>query len=145
MLKQITVSLENALGRLHETTKLLGEAGINLRAVSLASSTDYGVARMLMSDVALARRLLMQAHIPARVDEVIAVEIPDQPRSLEKVLAPLVDKGISVRYMYAFAGCKPDAAALVFSCSDDAQAQQILEAHGVKMLAAADIGIDNAE
>ncbi len=145
MVKQISVSLENSLGRLHETTKLLGEAGINLRAVSLASATDFGVARMLVSDVALARKLLMKNHVPARIDDVVVVEISDEPRSLEKMLAPLVEKGISVAYMYAFAPPKTNTAVLVVSFNDPVAAVATLEAHGITMLGAGALGIRNAE
>jgi hypothetical protein len=145
MVKQITVSLENSLGRLHDTTKLLGEAGVNLRAVSLASATDFGVARMLVSDVALARKLLMQNHVPARIDEVVVVEIPDRPRSLEGMLAPLVEQNISVQYMYAFAGPKTGTAVLVVRFSDPEKAMKVLEANGTKILTAGDLGIENAD
>lgn len=137
--------MENSLGRLYETTKLLGEAGINLRAVSLTSATDFGVARLLVSDVALARKVLMQNHVPARIDEVVVVEVPDKPRSLEQMLAPLVEKGISVQYMYAFARPKTETAVLVLSFNDPPAAIATLDANGTTMLGAGALGIRNAE
>ena len=78
-LKQISVFIENAPGRLYEVTNALGEAGINLRALTLVDTGDFGKLRLLVSDVATTRRIMMEHHIPARVDDVVAAEIPDHP------------------------------------------------------------------
>ncbi|MBI5445992.1 MAG: amino acid-binding protein, partial [Deltaproteobacteria bacterium] len=103
-LKQISIFLENSPGRLYEATHALGEAGINLRALSLVDTADFGVLRLIVSDVATARHIMMEKHFPARVDDVVAVEIEDQPDSLAHVLRPLIAAGVSVTYMYAFTG-----------------------------------------
>ena len=78
-LKQIVVSIENAPGRLYEVTEALGQAGINLRALNLVDTGAFGQLRLLVSDVATARRVLMGLQIPAYVNEVVAVEIEDKP------------------------------------------------------------------
>ena len=88
-LKQIVVSIENAPGRLFEVTEALGKAGINLRALNLVDTGAFGQLRLLVSDVATARRVLMGLQIPAYVNDVVAVEIEDKPGSLARLLKPL--------------------------------------------------------
>jgi hypothetical protein len=101
-LKQIVISIENAPGRLFEVTNALGNAGINLRALNLVDTGAFGQLRLLVSNVAKARRILMKMEIPAFVNEVVAAEIEDKPGSLAKILQPLTDTGIYVVFMYAF-------------------------------------------
>ena len=72
-LKQLSVFLENSPGRLYEATNALGLAGINLRSLSICDTLEFGVLRILVSDVALARRVIMEKQLPARVDDVVAV------------------------------------------------------------------------
>ena len=81
-LKQLSVFLENAPGRLYEATNALGEAGLNLRSLSICENSGFGVLRILVSDVVKARRIIMEKQLPARVDDVIAVEIDDVPGTL---------------------------------------------------------------
>ena len=90
-LKQITIAIENSPGRLYEVTKSLGEAGINLRALSLVDTGAFGQLRLLVSDIATTRRLLMKMQMPAKVNEVVAVEVEDKPGSLARMLKPLTD------------------------------------------------------
>ena len=139
-LKQISVFLENSAGRLYEVTNALGEAGINLRALSLADTADFGVLRLLVSDVAKARNIMMEKHIPARIDDVLAAEIEDRPGSLARVLKPLLDAKLSVTYMYAFAGSS-EKAVMIFHFSDNDRASEILQKNGVKLLDANAFGI----
>ena len=80
--KQISISIENSPGRLYEITHPLGDAGINLRALNLVDSGDFGMLRLLVSDLTKTRRILMEKHMPARVDDVVAVEIEDKPGRL---------------------------------------------------------------
>jgi hypothetical protein len=140
-LKQISIFLENSPGRLYEATRALGDAGINLRALTLAEASDYGVLRLLVSDVPKARRVMMEKHFPARVDEVVAVEINDKPRSLAEALKPLMDANISVQYMYAFAGFTSDAAVMIFRFSDTDKAIDILQQNGMTLLDSKAFGI----
>ncbi|MBN2331709.1 MAG: amino acid-binding protein [Deltaproteobacteria bacterium] len=140
-LKQISIFLENSPGRLYEATKALGDAGINLRALTLAEAADYGVLRLLVSDVSKARRIMMEKHFPARVDEVVAVEIEDKAGSLAKALKPLMDANISVQYMYAFAGFTSASAVMIFRFSNTDKAIVILQQAGVILLDAKAFGI----
>ncbi len=88
-LKQIVISLENLPGRLQEVTQRLGEVGINLRALNLVDTGAFGQLRLLVSDIAEARRILMELNLPAFVNEVVAARIEDKPGSLSKILKPL--------------------------------------------------------
>ena len=140
-LQQISVFIENSPGRLYEATHALGEAGINLRALSLVDTAGYGVLRLLVSDVAQARRLMMQLQFPARVDDVVAAEIPDRPGSLAQVLKPLLEAKLNVEYMYAFTGFSSAEAVMVFRFSDNDRAIEILRANGVRLLDAKAFGM----
>jgi len=140
-LQQISVFIENSPGRLYDATRALGEAGINLRALSLVDTAGYGVLRLLVSDVAKARRLMMEMQFPARVDEVVAAEIPDRPGSLAQVLKPLLEANLNVEYMYAFTGFSSAEAVMVFRFSDNDRAIEILRANGVRLLDAKAFGM----
>jgi hypothetical protein len=144
-LKQISISIENSPGRLYEVTRALGEAGINLRALNLVDSGDFGMLRLLVSDLAKTRRIMMENHMPARVDDVVAVEIEDKPGRLSEVLKPLMDARINVIYMYAFIGMSSNNAVMIFRFSDNDRAIEILLAGGVKLLDAKAFGILETE
>lgn len=144
-LKQISISIENSPGRLYEVTRALGEAGINLRALNLVDSGDFGMLRLLVSDLANTRRIMMENHMPARVDDVVAVEIEDKPGRLSEVLKPLMDARINVMYMYAFIGMSSNNAVMIFRFSDNDRAIEILLASGIKLLDAKAFGILETE
>ena len=140
-LKQIVVSIENSPGRLCEVTEALGKAGINLRALNLVDTGAFGQLRLLVSDVATARRILMKMQIPAFVNEVVAAEIADEPGSLAAVLRPLRDANINVIFMYAFIGFSADKAVMIFRFSDNDKAVEVLQQNGIRLLDAEAIGI----
>jgi len=133
-LKQIAIAIENAPGRLFEVTHALGEAGINLRALSLVDTGAFGQLRLLVSDVAKARRILMEMHMPAQVNEVVAVEIEDKPGSLASMLRPLKDAHVQVLYTYAFVGFSQGKAVMIFRFSDNDRAIGILQENGMQLL-----------
>jgi len=140
-LKQIVVSIENAAGRLSEVTEALGSAGINLRALNLVDTGAFGQLRLLVSDVATARRVLMELQIPAYVNEVVAAEIEDKPGSLARLLKPLTDANIIVVFMYAFVTMASGKAVMIFRFSDNDRAIQILQSNGINLLDADNFGI----
>ncbi len=140
-LKQISIFLENAPGRLYEATQALGEAGLNLRALSICDVSGFGVLRILISDVAKARRVIMKKQFPARVDDVVAAEIIDTPGSLASVLKLLMSDKINVNYMYALAGTSPGKAVMVFSFSDNDLAIKLFQENNLKILDADSFGI----
>ncbi len=140
-LKQIAVSIENSPRRLYEVTQAIGEAGINLRALNLVDTGLFGQLRLLVSDIATTRRILMEMHIPAQINEVVAVEIEDQPGSLAGLLKYLVEAGVVVKYTYAYASRTAGAAIMIFRFSDNDAAIEILQERGVKLLDAESFGI----
>jgi hypothetical protein len=143
-LKQIVVSIENAPGRLHEVADALGKAGINLRALNLVDTGAFGQLRLLVSDVAKARRILMKMQISAFVNEVVAAEIDDKPGSLADLLKPLKEASVNVVFMYAFIGFSQGAkAVMIFRFSDNDKAVKILKANGINLLDAKTFGILN--
>ncbi|MGB5615477.1 MAG: amino acid-binding protein [Desulfobacterales bacterium] len=140
-LKQIVISIENSPGRLLEVADALGKAGINLRALNLVDTGAFGQLRLLVSDVARARQILMKMHISAFVNEVVAAEIDDAPGSLAKLLRPLRDANINVIYMYAFIGSTAAKAIMIFRFSDNDLAIEVLKKGGYRLLDADAFGI----
>jgi hypothetical protein len=140
-LKQLVVSIENEPGRLYEVTDALGQAGINLRALNLVDTGAFGQLRLLVSDVAKARRILMEMQVPAFVNEVVAAEIEDKPGSLAAILKPLNDANVNVVFMYAFINVSYDKAVMIFRFSDNDKAIDILQNAGVRLLDAEAFGI----
>ena len=145
-LKQLSIFLENAPGRLYEVTQTFGDHGINLRAHCICdSSHDFGVLRVLVSDLDTARSAIMERYIPARVDDVVAIEIEDTPGSLSKVLELFLGTRVNVEYMYAVAGATFGKAVMIFRFSDIDLAIDILNKNGVPLLDAAAFGIVDAQ
>ncbi|MDA8122224.1 MAG: amino acid-binding protein [Deltaproteobacteria bacterium] len=140
-LKQLSIFLENAPGRLYEATHALGEAGLNLRSLCISDTSDFGILRILVSDVSTARRVIMEKQLPARVDDVIAAEIEDTPGSLARLLRPFKETKVNVEYMYALAGTSSGKAVMVFRFSDNDRAIEILRANKIRILDAAAFGI----
>ncbi len=141
-LKQLSIFLENAPGRLCEVTQALGDAGINLRAHCISdTSHDFGVLRILVSDLSKARGVIMDKFFPARVDDVIAAEIEDTPGSLSRILRLFLGTKVNVEYMYAVAGATQGRAVMVFRFNDNDLAIEIMQKNGVRLLDAAAFGI----
>ncbi|MGB7920652.1 MAG: amino acid-binding protein [Desulfobacterales bacterium] len=140
-LKQIVISIENSPGRLLEVADALGKAGINLRALNLVDTGAFGQLRLLVSDVVRTRQILMEMHISAFVNEVVAAEIDDTPGSLAKLLRPLRDANINVIYMYAFIGATAAKAIMIFRFSDNDLAIEVLKKGGYRLLDANAFGI----
>ncbi|GAB4365157.1 MAG: ACT domain-containing protein [Deltaproteobacteria bacterium] len=141
-LKQLSIFLENSPGRLYEATQAFGEAGINLRSLCISdTSSDFGVLRILVSDIQRARRVVMEKQLPARVDDVVAAEIEDVPGSLARLLKPFKESRVNVEYMYALAGTSSGKAVMVFRFSDNDRAIEILKRHRVRILDAETFGM----
>ena len=138
-LNQISVFLENKKGRLAEVAGLIAREGINIRALSLADTTDFGVLRLMVSDPEKCFEALRRANFVAQLTEVIAVEVEDRPGGLERVLEVLDRAGINIEYMYAFVEKKTAAAIVVFRIDDPRRAAEVLGKSGVSVLSAEDI------
>jgi hypothetical protein len=137
-LKQISVFMENSPGRLADMTISLGEAGINIMALTVAESIDFGVVRMIVSDFEKAKKMLRDKKFTVSETEVLAVEIPDEPGSLGKVLKTFAAQSLNVEYMYAFAARRQDAL-IVFRFDDTDKAINILKDSKVKVLTSEEV------
>jgi hypothetical protein len=132
--RQISVFIENRAGRLETVARLLGEAGINIRALALADTSDFGILRLIVSQPHEAQRLLKANRFTIKLTDVIAVEVPDTPGGLARVLGLLGTQGMNVEYMYGFVEKTSDQAVLVFRFDDLARAIDILQQGGVRIL-----------
>ena len=101
IIKQISIFVENTSGRLADVTALLAGAGINLRALSIADTADFGILRMVADQPDAAVKLLRAAGFTARETDVIAVEVPDHPGALARITALFRDAGVNIEYLYA--------------------------------------------
>lgn len=144
-LKQLVVSIENSPARLYQVTASLGDAGINLRALNLVDTGAFGQLRLLVSDIAKARRILMELQLPAFVNEVVAALIPDIPGSLADILKPLKEAGVYATSMYAFIGFAKDKAVMIFQFSDNDRAIEVLQENGVTILDSEAFGMLESE
>ena len=134
--KQISVFLENKKGRLAEVTALIAREGINIRALALADTADFGVLRLIVNDPEKCFAVLKGGGFVAQQTEVIAVEVPDRPGGLGRILGLFDRHGLNIEYMYAFVEKKSDSAIVVFRVDQPAKAVQDLESEGVTVLSA---------
>ena len=132
--KQISVFLENKPGALKDLTGVLADNGIDMRAFSLAETSDFGIARIIVDDTYKTTTVLRDAEFIHSVSTVIAVIIPDVPGGLDKVLAVLADCDVNVEYMYAFLGKKDGSAYMVFRVTDEQKAERALNGKGIHIV-----------
>jgi hypothetical protein len=124
--RQVTVFLENKLGRLNEVTHILGEAGINISAFSIADTSDFGVLRMIVPDPEKAVNVLKSNDFSVQLTRVVLMTIPNKPGSLAKALQVLSDENIFIEYLYAFT-MNEDSAVVVIRPSEIEQCEKVLE------------------
>jgi hypothetical protein len=129
---QISVFVENEPGRLAGITELLADAGVDIRALSIADTADFGILRIIVSEPVVALETLKAAGIAVSVTQVLAVAIEDVPGSLAKALRILSDAGVSVEYAYAFITRNADIAYVIFRVEDTGKATEIFANHGIK-------------
>ena len=138
--KQISAFLENKPGALAAFTKTLQNSGIDLRALSLAETKDFGIARLVVDDVFHAVNVLKEANFVASLTSVLAVAVPDEPGGLDKLLQIFADAAVNIEYMYAFIGGKDTKHAyMIFRVADTRSAEGKLAGKGLKILTQDDI------
>jgi hypothetical protein len=133
-IKQISIFLENRSGRLANILTVLGEAGVNIRAMSLADTSDFGILRLIVNDIEKAEQALKDKKFTVRVSEVIAVEIRDQPGELAKILVYLEQAGLNVEYMYSFMQKSMESAIIIFRLDDLDKAIVALHFQGIAVI-----------
>ncbi len=139
LVKQISVFVENVPGKLVEVSQILGENNIDMSALSLADSSDFGILRLIVNDPDKAYQVLREHDFVVKQSEVIAVVIDDRPGGLTGVLQLLSGASLSVEYMYAFVGSQDGHAVVVLRANDTEAALKVLEANHVSTLEPKDI------
>jgi hypothetical protein len=132
--EQISVFLENKAGRLCEVTRILAESGINIRALSLADTSDFGILRLIVNDNDKAREVLKERGFTVGKTEVVAVEVDDRPGGLHRILDILFRSNVNVEYMYAFVQQSGDNAVIIFRFDNPEEAVNILQKNGVTVI-----------
>lgn len=131
---QISVFLENKSGRLADVTRTLAEHRVNIRALSIADTIDYGLLRLIVNDPAVASRILSQQGFTVNNTEVLAVEVPDYPGGLAGIIEILAAKGLNIEYMYAFVGRSHHSAIVIFRIERLDEAMVALKEGGARLL-----------
>ncbi|MEE1086126.1 MAG: amino acid-binding protein [Schaedlerella sp.] len=124
-IQQLSVFLENRAGRLDNVLKALAEGNVNIVALSLADTSEYGMLRMIVSDPAKGRAVLTEASMTAMLTEVVALRVPHAPGSLSKAMHQIVEADVNIEYMYAFAN-GDDAAAVLKSDAPEKVAEVLI-------------------
>ena len=132
--EQISVFIENKSGRLAEVTRILGDAEINIRALSLADTSDFGILRLIVNDREKAKAVLKEKGFTVTKTEVVAVEVPDRPGGLYQILRKLDSETINVEYMYAFVERCGENAVIIFRFDETDKAIKILMESGFNVL-----------
>ncbi|MBU1208013.1 MAG: ACT domain-containing protein [Proteobacteria bacterium] len=132
--EQISVFLENKPGALAEVTRTLGEAGVNIRALSLADTKDFGILRLIVNDNEKAKEALGQKGFTVRKTEVVAVEVPDRPGGLADIMKVLAEARINVEYLYAFVQQSGENAIIIFRFDETDRAIAVLSEKKVRIL-----------
>ena len=137
IIQQLSVFLENRTGRLSEVTAALAAQHINITALCIAETSDFGVLRMIVSDPAQAKAVLAGRGLSVSLTDVICLTVPDEPGALHRALQILADRSISIDYMYAFAAGK--TARVILRTSDAARSVAALLEQKQTLLSASDL------
>ncbi len=133
-IKQISIFLENNAGRLAEVTKVIAAASVNIRAISIADTADFGILRVIVDKPDATMAALAAAGFTARMTDVLAVEIPDEPGSLAKIMELFKATGVNIEYLYAsLEGCA-EKAVVIFKVEDLEHGLKIVRDNGLSTL-----------
>ncbi len=133
MIKQVAVFLENREGRVSECCKVLHDAGVNLRSLSIADTKEFGIVRMITDDNEKAVQTLKAAGFLSSIVELVGIEVPDRAGALAELLIALYEGGVNIEYMYSFAGTNGHAQ-IGFKTTTPQTAIAVLEQAGAKIL-----------
>ena len=134
---QVSVFLENKPGTLNKMTEVLAKSGINIRALSLADTNDFGIVRMIVNDVIAATNVLQESNFVATFTPVLVYTVSDETGGLNELLKTFTESNVNIEYMYAFAG--KTRAYMIFRVSDTKSAEKILTSKGLKSLSQEEI------
>lgn len=137
--EQIAIFLENRSGRLAEITGILAEKGINIRAMSLADTSDFGILRLIVNDTESARRVLKEKGFTVGTTEVVVVEVKDKPGGLANVLQIIKKADLNIEYMYAFTQKSGETGLIIFRFEKIDTAVDILVKAGIRLLSGEEV------
>lgn len=130
--KQISVFIENKKGKLAEASKYLADHNVNLRALSIADTSEFGILRIICDDMELAEKVLKEGDYVITITDVLAVAISDKAGSLSRILEVLSEANVVIEYTYAFLSKKPDSAYIILRVDDNQRAAAALASAGIK-------------
>ena len=133
-IKQLSIFVENKSGRLAEITAIIAEAGIDIRALSIADTTNFGILRLIVDKPDAAEKALKAAGLTVSLTNVIAIGIPDVPGGFAGAMKALADAGIDVEYMYAFISRDHGRACVILRVGDNEAALEVLRGSGIELL-----------
>ncbi len=139
IIKQLSVFVENKLGRMAEITKVMGDAGVDIRALSIADTSDFGILRLIVNRPDDAVKSLKDAGMTVSLTDVIAVGVPDEPGAFAKAVKVISDAGIEIEYMYAFLSRVNNEAYVILRVESPQDCTQVLQKAGIHLLAAEDV------
>ncbi|WP_456474728.1 ACT domain-containing protein [Candidatus Pyrohabitans sp.] len=139
VVEQVSVFVENKPGRLSKVTEVLGEAGINIRALSIAELGEFGVIRLVVDKPHEARAVLTNSGFTVGINRVLAIEMGDEPGSLAKIASALGNAGVNIDYAYAFIAGAKEKAVLIARVDDIRKAEDVLSREGIRLLAAEEL------
>lgn len=134
LIKQISVFVENRKGRLFSLAKTLSDNGIDLKALSISDTAEFGILRCIVNDPVKALRVVKDAGFTASVTEVLGIEVDDKPGGLTSVLKILQDNEISIEYLYSFVGTRSENAIVIFHVNETEKAFEKLKDSGLTIL-----------
>jgi hypothetical protein len=132
--KQISVFLENTAGRLAEVTEVLTEAGINLRALTIADTADFGILRLIVDEPERAIEVFEKNGFTAKITEVLGIEVADEPGGLHRVMEFFEKNNVNIEYLYATLERKEEKAVVIFKVEDIEQGLKIIKEHNVPLI-----------
>ncbi|MBQ9679856.1 MAG: ACT domain-containing protein [Ruminococcus sp.] len=138
-IKQLSIFVENREGTLVTVTDAIAKAGVDIRAMSVADTNDFGIFRLIVTDVDKAKQALDEANAFVSITEVVGVALEDKPGSLAKVVKILADNNINIEYMYAFITVSKQFAYVVLRVENNEQTEKILVENGIKLVTEEDM------
>lgn len=134
LVKQVSIFVENTTGRLADVTRILADAGIDLKAATIADAADFGILRCIVEDADAAKKILNEKGFNASISEVIAVSLDNKPGGFHRVLQILADEKIGVKYIYSTIKSAVGEAVIMMKAADNDKAIEVLKANDVKLV-----------
>ena len=141
MVQQLSVFLQNKSGKIAAVVRALSESGVDIRALSIADTADFGILRMLVSDISAAKAALSEQNCILSVNEVTVIAVPDAPGGLSRVLSLMAEEKIDIEYMYSVFGQKDGLAYMIFKVKDVEAFISVLEKYFITVADNSDLGI----